>query len=79
MLFKYGKIHEAKEHLRKSKELFVRDYGITHKIYEYKNVIVESIIDGKEINNDTFATCENIEFILKMDSFIQAYKKEVIN
>lgn len=79
VLFKYGKIHEAKEHLRKSKELFVRDYGITHKIYEYKNVIVESIIDGKEINNDTFATCENIEFILKMDSFIQAYKKEVIN
>lgn len=79
VLFKCRRYEEAMEHIEKSKELFVRDYGITHKIYEYKNAILKSVIEGKEIDENTFAECENIEFIRQRDSFVQAYKEEVVN
>ena len=77
VFYREGKKEEALSHIERSRRLLVRDYGITHRIYEYKNRVVENLVKGIPFSKESFKDCPAIEFVKDQNEFITSYSSEV--
>ncbi len=75
--YKLKENEKTLQHVAASRRYLIRDYGTTHKIYGYKNRIVECLVKNESLSEKQFVDCEKIEFIENEQTFINAYKKVV--
>ena len=79
-LYRTGNLQKAVQMIEESKRNFIRDYGITHRAYMYRNRILELVIQEKPLTEDRFDDLLPLQLPegYSLIEFIHRYYEEVV-